>query len=141
MKTIKHLRAPNMRKCIGCNSCSLACARFIQKNFSPQKSAIQIRTQGGMQTKFTANICRACYDPPCAESCSEGALVPKAGGGVILKKEKCIGCKECLRGCPVSVIGFNEEKNFPIICLHCGKCSQFCPHQCLTLEEVVTDAK
>jgi len=136
MKKAKQLRASNMGKCIGCNACMLACARFIHKNFSPQKSAIQIRTQGGMQTRFTANICRACINPPCAEACPQGALVPRAGGGVSFQRNSCIGCQKCLVGCPIDAIVFDEGKNSPIICIHCGKCVQFCPHQCLSLEEV-----
>jgi Pyruvate/2-oxoacid:ferredoxin oxidoreductase delta subunit len=30
---------------------------------------------------------------------------------------------------------FDEETKNPIICKHCGICTKFCPHECLTLEE------
>lgn len=140
MKPGKRLQVENMQKCIGCYSCMLACARNVYKSFSPRKSAIQVRTKGGMQTKFVANICRACQHPACAESCPEGALRPRPGGGVILKKDLCTGCGKCVEGCPTGSIGFDEEKNLPITCLHCGLCTKFCPHECLKMEEVKDNA-
>ena len=43
----KILTAPRMARCIGCDSCMLACARMVYKSLSPYKSAIQIRSRGG----------------------------------------------------------------------------------------------
>lgn len=141
MKKVKRLRAEDMSKCIGCYSCMSACARNIHKNFSPQKSAVQIRTKGGLQTKFVANICRACQEPACAEACPAGALVPRPGGGISFKKDKCTGCGKCVAGCPTNAIGWDEEKKLPITCLHCGMCAKFCPHQCLKMEEMEINDK
>jgi NAD-dependent dihydropyrimidine dehydrogenase PreA subunit len=30
-------------------------------------------------------------------------------------------------------IGFDNEKQKPIICHHCGSCAKYCPHGCLTM--------
>jgi ferredoxin len=34
----------------------------------------------------------------------------------------------------VKAIYFDPKENIPIFCLHCGKCVDFCPHQCLAYE-------
>jgi len=140
MKKVKQLQVEDMNKCIGCYSCMLACARNTQKNFSPQKSAVQIRTKGGLQTKFVANICRACQKPPCAAACPQEALIPRLGGGIKFIQEKCTGCSLCVEGCPIGSIGWDEEKKRPITCLQCGSCVKFCPHQCFKMKEVAINA-
>lgn len=130
------LTTPQMGKCIGCYSCMMACAREIKKSYSPVTSAIQIRTRGGLQSKFTANICRACSDPPCADACKFEALQPRTGGGVKLSKIRCTGCGDCIAACPINYIRMDEKENKIIMCLHCGTCVKFCPHGVLALQEV-----
>ena len=103
----KILTAPAMARCIGCDSCMLACARMVYNSFSPHKSAIQIRSRGGVMGRMAANICTACAEP-----------VP------------------CVEACPVRVIGWDEEETKPVVCIFCGQCARFCPHDCLALEEV-----
>ncbi|ADI01492.1 4Fe-4S dicluster domain-containing protein [Syntrophothermus lipocalidus] len=132
----KLLTAPMMGKCIACYSCMLACAREVMKSFSPSVAAIQIRTRGGYQSKLTADICRGCRVPPCAEACSYSALVPRKGGGVRLIEKKCNGCGDCIKACPVEYIRMHPETNKPIMCIHCGICAKFCPHDVIRLEEV-----
>ena len=45
-------------------------------------------------------------------------------------------CKKCIDACIVGAVNFDDDLPNPIICKHCGICAQFCPHQCLTMEEV-----
>jgi Fe-S-cluster-containing dehydrogenase component len=134
MVQAKLLKAPGMDKCIGCYSCMLACARVIHNDFSPRKSAIQIRSAGGLQSKFIALICRGCGNPPCAEACPAQALEKRDGGGVKYKKECCTGCRKCVEACAVDAIFYDEDEKKPIICIHCGTCTNFCPHQVITME-------
>ncbi len=135
---LKILTAPAMARCIGCDSCMLACARMIYNSFSPDKSAIQIRSRGGAMGRMAANICTACAEPvPCVEVCPTEALTVRAGGrGMTYRKAECIGCHKCVEACPVRVIGWDEEETKPVVCIFCGQCVRFCPHDCLALEEV-----
>ena len=131
----KVLRTGNMSKCIGCFTCELICAALNRKSHSFQKSCIRIRTYGGVSGKFVEAVCHACRQPGCSEACPSNALVLRKGGGVILEKNKCIGCRRCMSACSVNAVFFDEDLNLPIICHHCGLCARYCPHDCLTLEE------
>ena len=132
----KVLKTGNMSKCIGCFTCVFVCAAANRKSHSIQKSCIKIRTYGGVSGKFVETVCHACREPACAEACHSDALVLRKGGGVILEKSKCIGCRSCKAACVVRAVGFDESLNLPIICHHCGLCARYCPHGCLSLEEV-----
>jgi carbon-monoxide dehydrogenase iron sulfur subunit len=131
----KILRTEGMNKCIGCFSCMLVCAAVNQKNHSITKSAIKIRTIGGMEGKFYSTVCLGCISEiACAEACPSGALMPRDGGGVVFSPEKCIGCKRCETACIAHAVFFDDESKKPIICKHCGVCVNFCPHECLEME-------
>ncbi len=131
----KVLRTLDMGRCIGCYSCMLACSRELKKSFSLQYAALRIRSRGGLQSKLTADVCQACQNPPCAEACGFQALVPKGGGGVKLIEEKCTGCGSCIPACPVGYIRMNPNDKI-IMCIHCGICAKYCPHDVLGLVEV-----
>jgi len=133
----KILDAPRMARCIGCESCMLACARMVYQRLSPYTSAIQIRSSGGLMGRMVANICTACAEPvPCVEACPTDALTPREGGrGMTYRKSECIGCRQCVDACPIQVIGWDEQEDKPVVCVFCGQCARFCPHDCLELVE------
>lgn len=134
------LRAEGMNKCIGCFSCMLACSSVNHQNHSMSKSAIKVRTSGGLRGKFVADVCIACKDErACAQACPTGALQKRPGGGVTLKPDMCIGCRKCEAACIVRAVSFDEDNHKPIICKHCGACARFCPHECLRMEEADND--
>lgn len=133
----KVLRTLEISKCIGCVTCMNICAMVNHQNHAMTKSSIHIKTAGGLSGRFIAIVCHACREAACAENCPTKALTPRKGGGVILNEELCIGCRRCVSSCTTGAVSFDEDINKPIICRHCGACAQFCPHQCLTMEEVV----
>ncbi len=129
---MKILTTPRMERCIGCNSCSLACARQVYKKLSWLTAGIRIISSGGMSTGFEATICLACNPAPCAEACPTGAFSQRRGGGVIVKKKLCIRCGECAAACPVDAVYLDHDIE-PFVCIHCGRCVPFCPHDCLEM--------
>ena len=131
----KILRPKEMNKCLGCFTCMTVCSVMNQKNHSLIKSAIKVRTKGGLGSGFIAIACLGCRDPACMEVCPSHALRKRPGGGVLLEAEKCIGCRACDTACIMRAINFDEETNKPIICRHCGICARFCPHDCLQMIE------
>ena len=131
---MKILTTPHMERCIGCYSCSLACARLVHGNLSWLTAGIRIRSSGGLSGGFTAINCMACDPAPCAAVCPTGALTQRKGGGVTVKKSLCIHCGDCAEACPVDAI-YLDNTGEPFVCIHCGRCVAFCPHACLELAE------
>ena len=129
------LQPKEMRKCLGCFTCMNVCSIVNHKNHSLIKSAIKVRTTGGMSSDFIAITCLGCREPACMEVCPGHALEKRKGGGVVLKAEKCIGCRKCESACIVHAVNFDAETKKPIICRHCGVCARFCPHGCLQMLE------
>jgi formate hydrogenlyase subunit 6/NADH:ubiquinone oxidoreductase subunit I len=58
-------------------------------------------------------------------------------GKICYDKEKCIGCKLCLKVCPSEAIEFKEpEKKIKIFlarCTFCSQCNDICPVSCLRM--------
>lgn len=128
------LTTPRMDRCIGCHSCSLACARLIHQRLSWSASGIRIHSSGGLSTGFVAVRCLACEPPPCASACPTRALTPRKSGGVVVRKKHCIQCGACVPACPVDGVYQSADGNI-YICIHCGRCVEFCPHHCLELKK------
>ena len=128
------LSVVDAQRCVGCELCMFACARR-QNDVGIASSCIGVQSAGGMVNGFTIIVCRACDDPPCAKSCPVDALSIRKGGGVILRKEKCIGCKTCVGNCILGAIFWDSEIEKPMICIHCGICVKYCPHGVLALEQ------
>jgi len=132
---MKLLTTPRMDRCIGCHSCSLACARLVHKRLSWSSSGIRIHSSGGLSTGFVALRCLGCDPAPCAAACPTDALKQRNGGGIFFKRKHCIRCSACVPACPVNAI-YQDERNDVFVCIHCGRCVSFCPHDCLELQEV-----
>jgi Fe-S-cluster-containing dehydrogenase component len=129
--TVRH-----MNRCIACYGCMLACARSVYGQFSLVKSAIQIRTRGGLQSKLAADVCLGCVEPACALACPQQALQPRPGGGVRMVRSRCDGCAACAEACIARVIRMDPEEERPIVCIQCGQCVRYCPHAVLEMVPV-----
>ena len=128
------LQIVDSERCVGCQSCMFACARRFGEG-GLAKTCIGIRSVGGMERGFVVVVCRACADPPCAKVCPEDALKPRSGGGVIVDVDKCLGCRLCEAACTMGCVFWDDGANKPMICIHCGLCTGYCPHKVLKLEK------
>jgi len=50
----------------------------------------------------------------------------------------CNGCGQCYRECPMDVIGWDEEKDMPLVaypdeCAYCGICEIECPKKAIDI--------
>lgn len=132
---IKRISVVDNEKCIGCMCCMLACnRRFLEAGYS--KSAILVKSMEVFERGFKIIVCRACEDPPCYHACPVKALKKREVGGVILDRDKCIGCKLCIDACPIGAIFWDEDVNKPIICTYCGYCTKYCHYNVIKPETI-----
>ncbi|MFW9939716.1 MAG: 4Fe-4S dicluster domain-containing protein [Candidatus Thorarchaeota archaeon] len=117
----------DQERCIGCEACSIACK--IENNTT--NYWIKVETKGGavkdtpggdfpnLTMNFIPKLCNHCENPPCVDSCPEGALQKREDGIVILDQELCTGCQSCLTACPYNIIVFNDDNNLAEKCNFC----------------------
>jgi len=130
----KRLSVVDVERRVDCLLCALACARRFGEG-GLARSAINVRSVGGVERGFVIVVCRACPDHQCLPACPVGAI-EKAGAGVKVLLDRCIGCRACVAACLIGAVQWDEERGKPVISVHCGLCASFCPYGVLALEEV-----
>ncbi len=126
----------DLRRCIGCRACTVACKSENDVSLGRFRTVIQEKTTGTFpNTKkiFLPIMCNHCEGnekdkiPPCVKACPEypgprqsyvtpegkkiryrgGATYKRPDGLILIDAEKCIGCGKCIDACPYGVRSFN----------------------------------
>lgn len=132
----KRLSVLDADRCVGCQLCVFACGRRHGQG-GLAGSGIWVRSAGGMRKGFVVIVCRACAEPSCASVCPVDALEVRAGGGVRLHPELCIGCHNCVDACPFGAAIWDATAEKPQICTYCGYCANYCAYDVLALKDIV----
>jgi Fe-S-cluster-containing dehydrogenase component/formate-dependent nitrite reductase membrane component NrfD len=69
---------------------------------------------------FGVMRCNHCTDAPCVKICPTKALYKREDGIVDFDKDRCIGCKSCIQGCPYDAIYIDADTNTAAKCNFCA---------------------
>lgn len=120
--------------CVGCRMCEVACSSFRFGAVSPALSRIRVAKLEDIGIDF-AIACVSCAERPCLE-CPTDALSVGPAGAIILDRDLCNACEECVDACPIGAVGFSCDE--PLFCDLCGgetRCIDVCPTRALSDRE------
>ena len=102
----------DLRKCVGCNACSLACR---QEHGTPPGILYsrvlnrEVGTYPNTRFEVLPLQCMHCDNAPCEKVCPTKATYIADNGIVKVDAAKCIGCKLCIGACPYGARFFNDS--------------------------------
>ncbi|WP_457332367.1 formate dehydrogenase subunit beta [Rhizobacter sp. P5_C2] len=139
----------DVSSCIGCKACQVACMqwndlrdtvgnnvgvydnpadlsaeswtvmRFSEVEVKPQ--APSLNQEMKLEWLIRKDGCMHCDDPGCLKACpAPGAIVKYTNGIVDFIEENCIGCGNCVTGCPFDVPRISKKDNKAYKCTLCS---------------------
>lgn len=115
--------AIDQRTCIGCHACTVACKTEHQVPVGQFRTWVKYVDQGTFPNStrdFGVMRCNHCTDAPCVRICPTGALWKRPDGIVDFDRDRCIGCKSCMQGCPYDAIYIDADTNTAAKCNFCA---------------------
>ena len=102
--TSKWAVAVDLKRCVGCQSCTVACKA---ENGTPPGvfwTRVVAKEEGHYPfayTVFMALRCNHCSEPACVPVCPTGATYVRDQDNIVLvDQDKCVGCHACVVACP-----------------------------------------
>ncbi|MDP2950038.1 MAG: 4Fe-4S dicluster domain-containing protein [Chloroflexota bacterium] len=115
MKEREWIMVIDLRKCIGCSACTIACKA---ENHLPPGVVYRpvIEQEEGEYPNVTRHFlprpCMQCDDPPCTPVCPVSAPGKRDDGIIVIDYNACIGCRYCLAACPYSARYFDFGEDY-----------------------------
>jgi formate dehydrogenase iron-sulfur subunit len=135
----------DVSSCIGCKACQVACMQWndlrdeVGHNVGVYDNPADLSAESWTVMRFSevqtskANEetrlewlirkdgCMHCADPGCLKACpSPGAIVKYTNGIVDFIEENCIGCGNCVIGCPFDIPRISKKDNKAYKCTLCS---------------------
>jgi len=133
---MKYLRG-QFDLCTGCESCLLACSHRVTGGYNPRLARMKVlKARENLINRPI--VCTQCENPFCMYSCPVDAISKdKISGVVLIDKDKCTGCGNCIKACPDEMIHLDENGKADKCDLCEGNplCVQFCIPGALKLVE------
>jgi formate dehydrogenase iron-sulfur subunit len=127
--------------CIGCKACQVACEEWndvrdvvginvgvydnppdlTAKSWTVMRFSEMQDESGKLEWLIRKDGCMHCADPGCLKACpSPGAIVQYSNGIVDFIEEHCIGCGNCITGCPFNIPRLSKEDSRVYKCTLCS---------------------
>lgn len=123
MATKKYGMVIDLRKCIGCEACSVACKSENGVSLGNFRTWVQMHEMGiypNVAMHFVPRLCNHCDNAACVSVCPTGASYKRAEDGLVLiNQDDCVGCKYCMVACPYGVRYLDEDKGVVDKCTFC----------------------
>ena len=134
--------AIDLRKCIGCHACTIACKAEHEIPIGVNRNWVKTVEKGtfpNTQRFFFPVLCNQCDDAPCSKICPTNALFKRPDGIVDLYGDSCIGCRACMVACPYDQLFIDPNTHTAEKCNFCANrvendllpaCVSVCPTEC-----------
>ena len=115
--------AIDQRTCIGCHACTVACKTEHDVPVGQFRTWVKYVEKGEFPAttrEFGVMRCNHCTDAPCVKICPTKALYKRDDGIVDFDRDRCIGCKSCMQGCPYDAIYIDDDTHTAAKCNFCA---------------------
>lgn len=115
--------AIDQRTCIGCHACTVACKTEHEVPVGQFRTWVKYVDRGTFPNttrEFGVMRCNHCTDAPCVTICPTKALFKRDDGIVDFDRDRCIGCKSCMQGCPYDAIYLDADTRTAAKCNFCA---------------------
>jgi len=112
----------DLRRCIGCNSCSVACKSENSVHLGVWMSWVKVIQKGefpNVSRSFLPLLCNNCEDPICVTVCPVNANRIEENGIISTDPHRCVACRYCMAACPYEVRYVHPIKKFVEKCNWC----------------------
>lgn len=102
-------------RCIGCQTCITSCK--LTHRLGPgqfRNDIVFTYSEASQRLGFFYQLCQHCERPACVRSCGTWPrAIEKRGtdGVVVIHREYCVGCMNCVEACPFGMMSFEPLEN------------------------------
>lgn len=138
----------DLRRCIGCHACAVACKSENAVLLGVYRNWVKVIEKGtypNVSRSFLPTMCNNCERPICVRNCPTAATYLREDGIVMQDPHRCIGCKGCMAACPYDVRYVNPLKGIVEKCTWCHHrvdvglepaCVNSCPTRALIFGDI-----
>lgn len=113
----------DLRKCIGCQACTVSCSVENQPPIGQFRTTVlqyEVERPGSAPAMLSLpRLCNHCDEPPCVPVCPVQATFQRVDGIVLVDNERCVGCGYCVQACPYDARFINHETQTADKCTFC----------------------